>query len=195
MLTCATNMAFVQGAAKDIKYDFHLAESDAEKKLDHILHFSESAVNTRNLCDFISKWPHINPDIHSQYTDLFTEDYIYSWSNKEKERAGEDNFGKYLRNDRYCLKFGAGFFSTLHCTQYYARTYIYRTLEKGKDHAIIQYKWPESNIEAKDKSEISALATFKLVRHNNIWLLDASRCEGQAAPFNEAQPPAFNINY
>ena len=160
---------------------FHLATTEAEKKLDYILNFTGSEDNPnsvlwRKLHSYIEKWPHIHPKMKLQYTDILTKDFIYAWSLKEKKEVDDDCGGRYIKGD-LC---GLGFI-VLTCAQDSFNTYLYRTLEETDDYVIIQYAWPDfidyNTMDPNTDRVTMAHATYKLVKRNNIWLLDATKCE------------------
>ena len=84
----------------------------------------------------------------------------------EKAQVELNCGGRYLHGE-LC---GLGY-NPLTCAQDSTSGYLYRTELTTADQAVISYRWPKNP---------KPVATYRLIRRTDRWLVDGVRCEGQS---------------
>lgn len=156
---------------------FHLAQTDAEKKLDYIRHvfcnYGEDSPSNK-LARYIEKLPHTKPKLDIVYPNFFTKDFLYDWSKEEKKIIDRDGPSNCIKEEEMCGPDFSMFNCGMDCYEDY---YCYRTIEAGENYAIIQMTCGYSRSYLKEvnkEKKWSGYGAFKykMVKHNNIWLFD-----------------------
>lgn len=185
---CGVSITFASEEERSlVGYTFSPPTTEAEKKLDYIMHLRDNydpddKNSWINLYSYISKWPHTQTQLSLEYNELFTKEFIYAWSEGEKSAVDKQCNGKY-REDTAC---GVGPMM-LSCYKKGDKEYLYRTIEEKEDYALIQYTWAsryQKEIEENDIVLDVEWAVYRMVKRDNIWLLDGRKCGCDGAQLN-----------
>jgi hypothetical protein len=157
ILLC-TLLSLISGCNKTDQTKFIEASTEAEKALDKVLHAASKSGYSLFELDLSKE----DSNKETEFTKLFTKEVSKAAFEAEKKSVEEVCGGEY-RNDLVC---GLNFNPAL-CSQESNDKYLYRTLKKEENLAIIEYTWP---------GEENPRGTYKLVKNNDSWLIDGIKC-------------------
>lgn len=173
----------------DSEFNWHIATSQAEKKLEALINWCDFDIYNReestdkswiDIKNYIEKWPHTKPELPLRYTDLFTKEFIYAWSELEKNTVDKECDGRYIEGEK-CGK-------DLHPFGDYCLNdndvYVYRTLEKGEDYIVIQVGCERACQKRNTKDD----DIYRMVKQGDEWVVDAVAHESDSEL-------TFNLNY
>jgi len=171
---------------------FHLPITNAERKLEYIIRLgTDDSTDARKqylgMANYIVKFPHKNKDLPLEFTDIFTKEYIYAWSNylynntDYPENCWEDMCGTDCNQIIWA--------------QDNSETFLYRTLAEGENYAVIQVfqQWYTNK---EYPSEEKANLTYRLLKKNNEWLIHGRRTYHAPGGFSIGEIPPYDyINF
>jgi len=141
---------------------FHSATTEAELALDRAIRLSDS---DRNAIDFLAKRPRDNSS-DERYAGIFTSKLEKAWASEEQSLVQSECGGRYLDGEICGLDY-----NPFTCAQDFSENgYRYAsTPARRSDAMIVALVWPGID---------RMVATYRMVRKGNRWLVDGVRCEG-----------------
>ncbi|MHC1710730.1 MAG: DUF3828 domain-containing protein [Solidesulfovibrio sp.] len=141
---------------------FHVATSDAEKALDHVLVLSGKH---NNLLEFVLHTPAYKPKADKGYARYFTARLLTDMAAMEKKAVQKNCKGKYIKGELCGTDY-----NPLNCAQDDSELpYLYDTTSSAEGKAVITYKWQDGGTE-------EPLATFEMLQEGGEWKIDAVQC-------------------
>ncbi len=140
------------------KNEFHPPITKQELKLDSIFKLYET---DHNMYEFLLKRPGYK--VSPKYQLLFTNALTGAIAAAEKKTVKAN--GGYEEGEM------SGIDWNLICAQDIPDHYLYRTIKQNDSMATIGYAWPKN-----EYNKGNTVATYRLVKQNNMWLLDGVAC-------------------
>lgn len=139
---------------------YHVATTEAEKALDHVLRLSEK---DGNLLEFVLHTPQYKPKADKGYARYVTKRLLADMAAMEKAAVTANCKGKYVAGELCGVDY-----NPLTCAQDEAEgAYQYKTESAADGKAVVAYKWPDE----KDKA-----ATFEMLEEGGAWKVDGVKC-------------------
>lgn len=98
------------------------------------------------------------------FKPIFSPRLLAAWRKAEQNAVKENCNGVYIDGEMCGIDI-----HPITCSQDSHETYVYQTLSSSVTKAVIEYRWPEHP---------KAIATYRLVREERIWVLDGVSCSG-----------------
>jgi hypothetical protein len=146
---------------------FHPPQSEAERALDAILRRVDADPDP--MASILAHRGRPTVD----YTAMLTPPLIAAIGRAERELVRRNCGGRYREGEICGLDFVA-----VTCAQDSNESYLYHTGLARPDEAVIAYRWPGQGH--------GTAATYRLLRRDGAWRIDAIRCGGDLPSFNPA---------
>lgn len=140
---------------------FHSPDTEAERALDAILKLSDQEPGSSW---FAVKAPWREKADDVKFQGLFSKVLMDSWAEAERTAVEINCDGHYIDGENCGIDI-----HPITCAQDSVENYIYRTIASSSADAIIEYGWPQSS---------KPIATFRLLRNDDGWVLDGVACTG-----------------
>lgn len=151
-------------ASEDVLRAFHRPRTEAEKTLDTILARNMDEKNW-DIYGFVFNYPDSREKQQDSLNHFFTKKFLDKAEQEEKALIISSCGGQYPEDGRPCDMIRSS--DPIACAQDKPGVYLYRTIESGRDNALITYTW----------SGQGDGPTYSMIKEGKQWKLDATSCE------------------
>lgn len=160
-LVVAGPVLAAEGRKEGAPAAFHQPQTEAERSLDAILQLSGKEPESSWFA-VEAPWRDKTRDILFQ--SLFSQRLRDSWVSAERKAVRESCNGAYIEGEICGIDI-----HPITCSQDSNEIYMYRTSSSSPGSAIVEYRWPQTT---------KTIATFRLLRKGNGWMIDGIDCIG-----------------